>query len=48
LLPGEHNKKNICSVIAILSFIVEKYNHNSAWIFSKLLKSLELTLEEFG
>jgi UDP-N-acetylmuramoylalanine-D-glutamate ligase len=27
---------------------VEKYNHNSAWIFSKLLKSLELTLEEFG
>ena len=48
LLLWEHNKKNISCVIAILDTIVDKYNHWSAWIFSKLLNWLIETLKTFS
>ncbi len=48
LLLWDHNKKNISCVIWILDIIVEKYNFNSQWIFSKLIKSLNETLENFS
>lgn len=47
LLLWDHNKKNISCVIWILDVIVEKYNFNSQWIFSKLISSLENTLKTF-
>jgi len=47
ILPWNHNKKNISSVIAVIDTIVEKYNHNSPWIFSKLINSLSETLKTF-
>lgn len=48
LLLWEHNKKNISWVIWILDIITQKYNHNSAWIFSKLLNSLWTVLKSFS
>lgn len=48
LLLWEHNKKNISCVVWILDIIVEKYNFNSQWIFSKLIQSLENTLTTFS
>ena len=48
LLLWDHNKKNISCIVWILDIITEKYNHNSAWIFSKLISSLENTLKTFS
>ena len=48
LLLWDHNKKNISCIIWILDIITEQYNHNSAWIFSKLISSLENTLKIFS
>lgn len=48
LLLWEHNKKNISCVVWILDIITEKYNHWSAWIFSKLINWLKNTLKRFS
>jgi UDP-N-acetylmuramoylalanine--D-glutamate ligase len=48
LLLWDHNKKNISCVVAVLDIIVEKYNHWSVWIFSKMINSLENTLKTFS
>jgi len=48
LLLWDHNKKNISCVIWILDIITEEYNHNSAWIFSKLISNLKNTLKTFS
>jgi len=48
LLLWDHNKRNISCVIGILDIITEEYNHNSAWIFSKLILNLENTLKTFS
>lgn len=47
LLLWEHNKKNISCVVSVLDIITQGYNHWSQWIFSKLVNTLELTLQEF-
>ena len=48
LLLWEHNKKNISCIIWILDIITEKYNHWSAWIFSKMIQWLKETLVTFS
>ncbi|RKW20745.1 UDP-N-acetylmuramoyl-L-alanine--D-glutamate ligase [Candidatus Gracilibacteria bacterium] len=47
LLKGEHNRINICGIIAIISQIVAD-KHNSTWILHKLISGLKETLESFN
>ena len=47
LLKWEHNRINICWIIAIISQIVAD-KHNSTWILHKLINWLKETLESFN
>lgn len=46
LLKWEHNRINICGVLAIISQILSD-KPDSKWIFSKLINSLKETLQNF-
>lgn len=47
LINWEHNRKNICWVLAIINQILSD-KPDSKWIFSRLINSLKETLEKFN